>query len=88
MCKKPEEKRKAEAEDETGDDGEIKRGVFAAMDDVAGEASETERKSRAEIQKCAKKDKDATEDEQGAAEFAERIHQKSLEQIGSKEVRK
>jgi len=84
----PEEKRKAEAEDEAGDDGEIKHGVFATMDDVAGEASETERKSRAEIKKCAEKDKEAAEDEQGAAEFAERIHQKSLEQIGSKEIRK
>src|SRR5207244_3659800 len=31
MSKKPEEEREAEAEDETGDDGEIESGVFAAM---------------------------------------------------------
>ena len=63
MSKKPEEEREAEAEDETGDDGEIESGVFASMDDVAGEASETERKSRAE-------------NEEGAAEFADGIHGK------------
>ena len=88
MREEPEKKRKAKAEDDAGDDGKIEGGVFAAMDDVAGEASETERKSRTEIKKCAEEDEQAAEHEQGAAEFAERIHQKSLEQMGSKEVGK
>lgn len=45
----PEEKRKAEAQDEARDEGEVKGGVFAAMDDVAGEATEAEREFSAEI---------------------------------------
>jgi len=42
MGKEPEEKRKSSAEDKTGDDGEIERGVFTTMDDVAGEFVESE----------------------------------------------
>ena len=49
MSKKPEEEREAEIEDETGDDGEIESGVFASMDDVAGEAAETQWEFSAEI---------------------------------------
>jgi hypothetical protein len=32
----PEEKTEGEAEDEAGDDGEVKRSMLAAMDDVSG----------------------------------------------------
>jgi hypothetical protein len=86
--KEPEKKRKAEAEEEAGDDREIEGGVFAATDDVAGEAAEAEWKSCAEIKKCAEEDEEAAKDEKRAAEIAKRIHEKSLEQIGSKEVRR
>jgi hypothetical protein len=51
MGEEPEEEGKGGAEDEAGDDGEIEGGVFAAMDDVAGEFAESERElSSAEIE--------------------------------------
>ena len=49
----PEEKRKCPAEDKASNDREIESGVFAAMDDVAGEFAETEGKFAAEIEKSA-----------------------------------
>ena len=74
MTDEPEQQTQTEAEDEAGDDGEIKGGVFAAMDDVAGEAAEAEWKSCAEIKECAEEDEEAAKDEERAAEFAERLH--------------
>jgi hypothetical protein len=78
MREEPEDQRKSGAEDETGDDGEIKCGVFAAMDDVAGKFSQTEREFAAEIEKCAEENKETAKKQEGAAEFAKRIHSKSL----------
>jgi hypothetical protein len=71
----PEEKRQSEAEDEAGDDGEIESGVFAAVDDVAGEAAEAEGETAAEVKQGAGDGNDGAEDEEGAAEFAEGIHE-------------
>jgi hypothetical protein len=52
--------------------------VFAAVDDVAGEAAEAERKFSAEIEKSANEDEKAAEEEKCAAEFAKRIHPEIL----------
>jgi hypothetical protein len=71
----PEEEREAEAQYKAGDDGEVERGVFAAMDDVTGEGSETKREFSAEIEEGAQQHKKTTEKKEDAAEFAERIHQ-------------
>jgi len=49
----PEEQGKCCAEDQAGDDREIEGGVFAAMDDVAGELSEAEREFATEIEESA-----------------------------------
>src|SRR2546421_1240614 len=76
MSKKPEEERKAEAEDKAGDDREVEGGVFAAMDDVAGEAAQTEGEFAAEVEKGAEEDEQAAKEEKRAAEFAEGIHGK------------
>jgi len=78
VAEQPEKKRKNRAEDETGDDGEIKSRVFAAMDNVAGKFSQTKREFATEIEKCANENEEAAEEEEGAAEFAKRIHSKSL----------
>ena len=43
MGEEPEEERECRAENEAGDDGKIESGVFAAMDDVAGEFAEAKR---------------------------------------------
>src|SRR5882672_12424654 len=76
MSKKPEEEREAEAEDKAGDDREVEGGVFAAMDDVAGEAAQTEGEVPAEVEKGTEEDEQAAKQEKRAAEFAERIHGK------------
>jgi len=76
----PEEERNAEAEDETSDNRKVKRGVFAAVDDVAGKAAEAQGKFSAEIEKSANEHEEATEEEQGAAEFAEKVHEESLKE--------
>jgi phage-related minor tail protein len=78
----PEEEREAEAEDETSDDRKVNRGVFAAVDDVAGKAAEAQGKFSAEVEKSANEDEQATEEEQGAAEFAERIHSRKFKGKG------
>jgi hypothetical protein len=51
--KEPEEEGKRGAENEASDDGEIERGVFAAMDDVAGEFSKAEGEFGAEVEERA-----------------------------------
>jgi hypothetical protein len=76
----PEEERNAEAEDETSDNRKVKRGVFAAVDDVAGKAPEAQGKFSAEVEKSANEYEEATEEEQGAAEFAEKVHEESLKE--------
>ena len=75
MGDKPKEEREAHAEDKAGDDGEIEGGVFAAMDDVAGKFSKAEGEFTAEVKKSADKDEEGAEEEEHAAEFAERIHE-------------
>jgi hypothetical protein len=76
MCKKPEEEREGGAEDEARDDREVEGGVFAAMEDVSREAAEAQRKFSAQAEKCADEDEEGSENEEGAAEFAERVHKK------------
>jgi hypothetical protein len=57
----PEKEGKCCAEDETGDDREVESGVFAAMDDVAREFSETKREFAAEIKESADEGQDGAE---------------------------
>jgi hypothetical protein len=76
MCQEPEEQRERGAEQETGDDWEIERGVFAAMDDVAGKSAEAQRESSAEVKKGTDDSEEDAENKEGVAKFAERIHQR------------
>jgi len=48
--------------------------VFAAVNDIAGEAAEAEGKFSAKVKKSANKDEESAENEEGAAEFAKRLH--------------
>ena len=80
MGEEPEEKRKAETENEASDNGEVKGGVFAAMNNVAGEAAETEREFAAEIEEGSDEDKYGSEDQESAAEITERIHEDIIEE--------
>jgi len=76
MGEEPEEERKAKAEEEACDDGEIESGVLAAVDDVAGKAAEAKRELAAEVEKSADKDEEGAENEESAAEFTDGIHQR------------
>ena len=72
----PEEERKTEAEEEAGNDREVEGGMFAAVDDVAGEAAEAQWEFSAEVKQSADKDQEDAENEEGAAKFAEGFHGK------------
>jgi hypothetical protein len=78
MREEPEEEGKRGAEDETSNDGEIKSGVFAAMNDIAGKFAEAEGKLSAEKKKRTDDAEESCEEEEGAAEFAQGMHKGSL----------
>jgi len=71
----PQEERKRDAEEQTGGDGKVKSGVFAAMNDVAGQFSEAKGKFAAEIEESTDENQEAAEKEKRAAEFAKRVHE-------------
>jgi len=54
--------------------------VFAAVDNVARQAAEPEREPSAEVQKSAYDDKENSKNEEGATEFAKRIHKVIIEE--------
>lgn len=83
----PENERKSRAEHEARDDWEINRGVFAAMNHVAGKSSQAKREFAGEIEKRTKHDEESSEKKKCAAEFAQRIHEESVENL-AQEVKK
>ena len=87
MSQEPEEKRDRGAEQEAGDDWKIKRGVLAAMDDVAGEPAEAQRKLSAEVQKSANDGEEDAENKERAAKFAKGVHSRILPQVACKSFR-
>ena len=70
----PEEERERGAEEKASDDGEVERGVFAAVDDVAGQFSQAEWKLASEIEKSSEKDEESTEEKKRAAGLAKGVH--------------
>ena len=83
----PEEKGQRDAEKKTRDDGKVKRGVFAAVKDVAGQFSEAERELVAEIKKDTNQNKKCSEKDKSAAEFTERVHRIILPEPADKSRR-
>jgi hypothetical protein len=78
MREEPEEERDGCAEHKAGDDREIEGRVFAVMNDVAGQPAETEGKLATEVEKDTDKDAEGAENEEGTAEFANRVHPRIL----------
>jgi len=76
----PENERKAKAEDETSDDGKIKRGVLAAVNDVTRKFSQTEREFSAEVENSTDDHEETAEEKERAAEIAEGIHKSIIEE--------
>ncbi len=83
MGEEPEDQSEAYAEGDRSCDWEVEGGVFAAVDDVAGEAAEAEREFAGEVEESARGDEDAAEDQEGTAEVAGWIHGGSLAQAGA-----
>jgi hypothetical protein len=71
----PEEEREHDTYDKASNDGKVERGVFAAVNDVARQFSQAEGEFAAKIEESTDKNQKAAEKEEGAAEFAERIHE-------------
>jgi hypothetical protein len=80
MGEEPEEERKKEAQNEAGNDREIKGGVSTAMDDVAGEFSQAKGEFATEKKEGTGQNKEAAKKHESAAEFAKRIHKEIIEE--------
>jgi len=80
----PDKERKSDAQKKAGDDGKVKRSVFAAMNDVAGKFSQAEGELVAEVQKSTDKGKKGSKEKKGAAEIAERLHEVILPEAANK----
>ena len=78
--KEPKKKRKDNADEEAGDYGKVKVGVFATMYDVSGKAAEAEGELGAEVENGADEDEESAEEKERAAEFAKGIHSRILPQ--------
>jgi len=76
----PQKEGKSGTENEAGDDGEVEGSVLAAMDNVAGEFAEAEGELGADVEESADNYEDGSEQEQSAAEVAERIHGSIIEE--------
>ena len=84
MREEPEKQRKRHTKKKASDDGKVKRGVFAAMNDVAGKLSEAEGELVAEVQKSTNKNEKGSQGKKGAAEIAERVHLVILPEAANK----
>lgn len=74
MREEPSQQREDDADQEASRDREIKGCVIAAVHDVAGETAEAERQLSTEIEQSAHAGDNDAENNQSAAEIAERFH--------------
>jgi len=77
----PEQERDSDAEEETSDDGKVKRSVFTAVDDVPGKLPEAEGEFASEIEKSPDENQEAAEEKKRTAKFAERVHRRILPEM-------
>jgi hypothetical protein len=82
MREEPEEKREEGTKEQAGNDGKVKRSVFAAVDDVAGKFSKTKGEPATEVKNTADKRKQPSQEEERAAELAEGVHEGILPEPG------
>ena len=80
VADEPEEEGEAEAQQEAGDDGEIERGVLAAIDNVARKTAEAEGEFAAEIEERPNGDENDAGEKEEFTEVAERVHGESVEE--------
>ena len=83
MGEEPEKQAQADTEEKAGDDGKVKSGVFAAMHDVSGKATEAQGELGAEVENGADEDEESPEEKERATEFAKRVHSEILPQAAT-----
>jgi hypothetical protein len=71
----PEEEREHNTDDKARNDGKVERGVFIAVNDVAGQFPQAEGEFAAKIEESTDKNQKAAKKEERAAEFAKRVHE-------------
>ena len=74
LIDQPENQANDHADDQTGDEREIKCAMLAAMNDVSGQAAKTERKLWAQIEKRSDQDEHGSDGEQQTTELLNRFH--------------
>ena len=79
----PEKEGERDAQNQAGDDGKVKSGVFAAVNDVPRKFSQAKGELVAEVQKSADKDEKGSQEKKGAAEIAERVHEVILPEVAN-----
>lgn len=84
MGEEPEKERKSDAQKKASDDGKVKSGVFAAMNDVARKFSQAEGEFVAKVEKGTDKNKKYSKEKKCAAEIAERLHAVILPESANK----
>jgi len=70
----PEEQGKGDAQEQARDDRKVKRGVFAAVHEVAGQSSQAEGQLVPKIKKNTNQDEEPSHEDKRPAKFAERVH--------------
>lgn len=74
MRNEPEEDGERDANYEASHNGKVERGVFAAVNDVAGQFSQAKGQLVPEIKKKTNQDEESSEEQKRATEFAKRVH--------------
>jgi hypothetical protein len=70
----PEKEREDGAQEQAGNNRKVESGVSTAMDDVAGKLSKTKGELTTKVKEGADEREQPRQEEEGAAEFAERVH--------------
>jgi hypothetical protein len=74
----PEKQGKADADEDGGGNRKVERGVFAAMEDVARQAAESEGQATMDVEDGTDSGQDQAEDQESAAEIAGGVHGRSF----------
>jgi hypothetical protein len=74
LIDQPENQANDHADDQTGDEREIKCAMLAAMNDVSGQAAKAERKLWAQIEKRSDEDEHGSDGEQQTTELLNGFH--------------
>lgn len=82
MRDKPEENRERDAEEQAGDDRKVERGMFATMNDVAGQFSQAEWQLAPKLKKATNQDEQPSEKDKRAPKLAKGVHDMILPEKG------